>query len=69
MSDDPTPRQIAKEVTIFALLAIVVGAAFVAARFAREGSRVFAVDPRSGEFEREDPFEIHGDSGRGSTTK
>lgn len=64
MTDEPSSRQIAKEIAIFAILALVVGAAFVAARYAREGSRVFAVDPRSGEFDREDPFEIHGDDGR-----
>lgn len=63
MSDDPTPRQIAREVAIYAVLAIVVGAAFVAIRFAREGSRIFAVDPRSGEFEREEQWEIRGDRG------
>lgn len=63
MTDDPTPRQIAKEIALYALLVIVVGAAFVAARVAREGPRVFAVDPRAGEFDREDDWRIRGSSG------
>jgi hypothetical protein len=46
--DEPTSRRIALEIALYALLVIVVGAAFVAVRVAREGTRVLTVDPHAG---------------------
>ena len=47
--DEPTPRQITREILIFAALFLLVGAAFVAARVWRDGPRVLQFDPRSGD--------------------
>lgn len=47
MSDDPTPRQIAKEIAIYVLAVLFVGAAFVAVRVAREGTRVLTNAPHA----------------------
>jgi hypothetical protein len=45
--DDPTPRQIAKEIAIYAAVILAAGAAFVAVRYWREGPRIFHHDPRA----------------------
>lgn len=45
--DDPTPRQIAKEVVLYAALILAAGAVFVGARVWREGPRVLSHDPRA----------------------
>ncbi len=45
MSDDPSRRTIAKEIAVFALLFLVVGAAFVGCRVMREGTRVLDYNP------------------------
>jgi len=42
--NDPSDRTIVREVLAFALLFLVVGAAFVGCRVAREGTRVLDFD-------------------------
>jgi hypothetical protein len=45
--DDPTPRQIAVEIAVYAALVLAAGALFVGLRVLREGTRVLDVDPRA----------------------
>ncbi len=46
MNEEPTRRQLAIEILVFALLFLLVGAAFVTMRVLRDGTRVLDVDPR-----------------------
>jgi hypothetical protein len=45
--EEPKRRTIVVEIVVYALLFVLVGAAFVALRFAREGPRVLDYDVRS----------------------
>ena len=48
MSDDePTPRRIAVEGSLYALAFLAVGAAIVGLRVLREGPRILSGDPRA----------------------
>lgn len=46
-SDEPSGRQIAREVVIFALLCLLVGGLFVAVRVMRDGPQILQSNPHA----------------------
>ena len=47
MTEEPTRRQITREILLYTLLVVVVGGLFVAARIRSEGTRVLHRAPHS----------------------